>query len=632
MRIILKWLTSRLMIVAPLIAMQFLLFVSLVYSVSIGYKVFPIVEACAVIAVLYIINRQLDPYYKLAWCCLILGLPVVGLPLYFLAGERHVPKKIQNGTILADRKMAGLLVSRDHVQDRQDAEEDVVPIMRYCEECGFPVYRNTDIKYYSTGEEWYEAYLEELRKAKHYIFVEFFIIRKGQCWSEVLDILKQKIAEGVEVKIIYDDFGSVEMPIHYDRKLRELGIEAHRFNHIRPAFIIQMNNRDHRKITIIDNKVAFTGGVNLADEYANKIKRFGYWKDSAIRLEGDAVWSLTVMFLGLLTHVRGDSGEPIDYQKYRITHEPVQADSFVQPYSDSPTDDEPVCLNMHLNMVNHARDYIYIERETPASYAISIDAGYKVSEHGLEFVEGSELAVWVAAMYGPNLRDKLERDVVTYSAQDMGASDQAQARMNIGAASAAELASEASARAAADGQIRSGLCYVESGDTIAANANYTTGKFIAWKGEIYRIRTTINASVTASNWSTYLEKMDGVGGALSVINGELGSLSSKIKNSLKSGQNSIGNIIVPGYNTGSGNYFDFFVPCSTGGKTVTSASLADGTAIYLPTTIANFSSAPEVTVIGQTDYGVRLEVRYPSTNTPNVCGNIYAIELKLTCS
>ncbi len=361
MRIILKWLTSRLMIVAPLIAMQFLLFVSLVYSVSIGYKVFPIVEACAVIAVLYIINRQLDPYYKLAWCCLILGLPVVGLPLYFLAGERHVPKKIQNGTILADRKMAGLLVSRDHVQDRQDAEEDVVPIMRYCEECGFPVYRNTDIQYYSTGEEWYEAYLEELCKAKHYIFMEFFIIRKGQCWSEVLDILKQKIAEGVEVKIIYDDFGSVEMPIHYDRKLGELGIEAHRFNHIRPAFIIQMNNRDHRKITIIDNKVAFTGGVNLADEYANKIKRFGYWKDSAIRLEGDAVWSLTVMFLGLLTHVRGDSGEPIDYQKYRITHEPVQADSFVQPYSDSPTDDEPVCLNMHLNMVNHARDYIYID-------------------------------------------------------------------------------------------------------------------------------------------------------------------------------------------------------------------------------------------------------------------------------
>ena len=174
------------------------------------------------------------------------------------------------------------------------------------------------------------------------------------------------------------------------------------------------------------------------------------------------------------------------------------------------------------------RDYIYIERETPTSYAISVEAGYTVSEHGLEFVEGSELAVWVAAMYGPNLRDKLERDVVTYSAQDMGASDQAQARTNIGAASAAELASEASARAAADGQIRSGLCYVESGDTIAANANYTAGKFIAWKGEIYRIRTTINASVTASNWSTYLEKMDGVGGALSVINGELGSLNINI--------------------------------------------------------------------------------------------------------
>lgn len=207
------------------------------------------------------------------------------------------------------------------------------------------------------------------------------------------------------------------------------------------------------------------------------------------------------------------------------------------------------------------RDYIYIERETPVSYAISVEAGYTVSEHGIEFVEGTELAVWVAAMYGPNLRDKLERDVVTYSAQDMGASDQAQARQNIGAAAAAELTSEASARAAADGQIRSGLCYVENGNTIAANANYTAGKFIAWQGEIYRIRTTINASVTASNWSTYLEKMDGIGGALSQINGDLASLNSKIENdkkvftiskSVASGGDTlqvIGNIGIPAYET-----------------------------------------------------------------------------------
>ena len=176
------------------------------------------------------------------------------------------------------------------------------------------------------------------------------------------------------------------------------------------------------------------------------------------------------------------------------------------------------------------RDYIYIERGTPVSYAISVEAGYTVSEHGLEFVEGSELAVLVAAMYGPNLRDKLERDVVTYSAQDMGASDQAQARANIGAAAAAELTSEASARATADGKIRSGLCYVEDGNTIAANANYTAGKFICWKGEIYRIRSTINTTVTASNWSTYLNRQNGIGGALSQINADLAAVGTKIGN------------------------------------------------------------------------------------------------------
>jgi hypothetical protein len=147
-----------------------------------------------------------------------------------------------------------------------------------------------------------------------------------------------------------------------------------------------------------------------------------------------------------------------------------------------------------------------------------------------------------------------------------------------------------------------------------------------------RPQGTDPASVDDINYNSNLidTKLGAVGNTS--VQEQINSLNSKITNSLKSGQNSIGNIIVPGYNTGSGNYFDFFVPCSTGGKTVTSASLADGTAIYLPTTIANFSSAPEVTVIGQTDYGVRLEVRYPSTNTPNVCGNIYAIELKLTCS
>ena len=361
MRKILKLLTSRLMIIGPLILLQFALFVSVVYRASLFNKVIPVVEVMAVLAVLFIINRQRDPYSKLSWCCLILGLPVIGLPLYFLSGERQVPKKIQNGTILADQKMAGLLGTSRSVRREERIEPDMRAAFSYGEKCGFPVYQNTTVNYYSSGEEWFPDYLEALRSAKHYIFIEFFILREGSCWDEVLAILKQKISEGVEVKIIYDDFGSVEMPWHYDRKLQAMGIEAHRFNHLRPAFIIQMNNRDHRKITIIDNRVAFTGGVNLSDEYVNRVRRFGYWKDSALRLEGEAVWSLTVMFLGLLTHVRGTGGSPIDYEKYHIEHAIAPSSGYVQPYSDSPTDDELVALNMHMNIVNHARDYVYID-------------------------------------------------------------------------------------------------------------------------------------------------------------------------------------------------------------------------------------------------------------------------------
>jgi cardiolipin synthase len=189
--------------------------------------------------------------------------------------------------------------------------------------------------------------------------MEYFIIDEGKFWDEILAILKQKAMDGVKVKIIYDDFGCVTLPRHYDRKLKEYGIEAFRFNKLRPALIVQMNNRDHRKICVIDNRVAFTGGVNLADEYVNLIKRFGYWKDSAIMIQGKAVWSFTVMFLGMYSYLKGD--DTLDYLQYKLPADDIQGSGCFLPFSDSPTDNEHTCLGMHLNIVNHAADYIYID-------------------------------------------------------------------------------------------------------------------------------------------------------------------------------------------------------------------------------------------------------------------------------
>ena len=180
-------------------------------------------------------------------------------------------------------------------------------------------------------------------------------------WDSVLTILQEKVKEGVEVKLIYDDFGcSATIPQHYDRTLKRIGIETYRFNKLRPALIIQMNNRDHRKVIVIDNNVAFTGGVNLADEYINVINRFGYWKDSAIRLEGEAVWSFTVMFLGMFSYLR-ERKEQIDYAKYKLPCIETHSNSYFQPFSDTPTDEVNLGLSAHLSLINQAKRYVYID-------------------------------------------------------------------------------------------------------------------------------------------------------------------------------------------------------------------------------------------------------------------------------
>lgn len=361
MRRILKILTSRLFIVAPLILLQYAFFTMLFYSVAYAEKFLPFLSLFAILMCIYIINRWEDPSYKIAWIGVILAAPVIGIPLYLLAGNRHVPKKLHNGTIRANAAMDNLLETKVNLDD-PNVDDRLKGLFNYgLRTNGYPIYNHTKSKYYDSGEAWFPDYLEALRQAKHFIFIETFIIVKGSMWDEILTILKYKAREGVDVKLIYDDFGSITLPQHYSRELRECGIEAHRFNHVRARFIIQMNNRNHRKITIIDNKVAFTGGVNMADEYVNRIVRYGYWKDSAIRLEGDAVWSFTVMFMGMLSYVRSSEEGEVDYDRYRYSYQIEGDGGYYQPWSDTPTDKESLALNMHLNMVKNAKKYIYID-------------------------------------------------------------------------------------------------------------------------------------------------------------------------------------------------------------------------------------------------------------------------------
>lgn len=358
MRRLIKILTGRMMLIGPLFLLQFALVVAFFYRFSLAYRIMPVITALSFLTVIMVVNSDSDPSYKIAWIILLLAVPIVGVLLYAMAANRKMPKKLNNGTIRASQKMDGLLQTDESILDEMD--EESAHVFRYGMHSGFPVFRNTECTYLGSGEEWGRVFLEELKKAEHYIFMEYFIIDDGTFWQDVLAVMKEKAAAGVEVKLIYDDFGSITLPWHYDRYLRSLGIEAYRFNHVRPALIFRMNNRSHRKLTIIDNRVAFTGGVNIADEYVGRIERFGKWKDSALMLKGEAVWSMTVMFMGMLTYVRGD-GNPVDYEKYHLPCDTASDGGFYQPYSDTPTDNETVAMNMHLNMIAHANHYIYID-------------------------------------------------------------------------------------------------------------------------------------------------------------------------------------------------------------------------------------------------------------------------------
>ena len=226
---------------------------------------------------------------------------------------------------------------------------------------GFPIFDATNARYFSPGEQFVEPFLTELRKAQKYIFLEYFIVEEGVVWNSVLEILKEKAAQGVEVRLLYDDIGCfLTLPKNYAKQLEEYGIQCMTFNPFRPILSVMQNNRDHRKITSIDGKVAFTGGINLADEYANIIEKHGYWKDSAIMVEGKAAWSLTLMFLEMWQLCAKQKECFEDFYPWRNEACPITADGFVQPYADSPMDDENVGEHVYMQILNHAKDYVYI--------------------------------------------------------------------------------------------------------------------------------------------------------------------------------------------------------------------------------------------------------------------------------
>ena len=310
--------------------------------------------------VLYLFSNDENPTVKNTWFFIIMVLPVFGLLLYLYI-------KTDLGHRLMIRRYNEILAKTEPLSaapapiPAEELPEDLQNLSAYLQGVGFPTYRSTQAEYFPLGDNAFEAMLQELKQAEHFIFLEYFIIDEGYMWGRILEILQEKARAGVEVRVMYDGTCAVALlPYNYPQKLEKLGIACKMFAPLRPFVSTHYNYRDHRKILVIDGKVGFTGGINLADEYINRIERHGHWKDTALMLRGGAVRNLTLMFLQMW-----DVSEPHwnaeRYPRYLdVPQQPQAAPGYVIPYGDSPLDKDLVGEMVYLDILNTAKRYVHI--------------------------------------------------------------------------------------------------------------------------------------------------------------------------------------------------------------------------------------------------------------------------------
>ena len=311
--------------------------------------------------VLYLLNSRIDPTAKITWLIVVMLAPVVGALFFWYTqsdiGSRAMAARLNK--LIADTKDS---VKQDAgvKQALEEANPGAASLASYLmNTSGFPVYDKTAVTFYPLGEDKWQAMLRELREAKKFIFMEYFIIDEGIMWGQILEILAKKVKEGVEVRVMYDGTNEfTTLPRSYADQLRKLGISCKVFSRLTPFVSMGYNYRDHRKILVIDGQTAFTGGVNLADEYINRIDKHGHWKDTAVMLKGEAVRSFTLMFLQMWSF----DEKTMNIERY--VNEPVvprgDANGFVIPYGDSPLDDNKVGECVYMDILNRAERYVYI--------------------------------------------------------------------------------------------------------------------------------------------------------------------------------------------------------------------------------------------------------------------------------
>ncbi len=304
--------------------------------------------------VLNIISRNMVPEAKIPWVLCVVVLNIVGALIYAVFSTNRPRRRMRKLGELLDTRVKGLRGTEESCRNLGEWSQVSAAIYREGEG---GVYGGTKTEFFPTGEQFFERLKEDLRRAKKYIFMEYFILERGIMWNDILDILLQKVREGVEVRILYDDIGCMgKINAWYARKLRRMGVNCRKFNPFVPVVTNVHNNRDHRKITVVDGKVGYTGGINFTDEYINAVQPFGHWKDSAIRLEGEGVreWIIAFLQMFCMAQKKEEDFEPylaVEYDKF-------EGEGFVQPFDDGPM--RSVGKNVYLNLINGAKKSVWI--------------------------------------------------------------------------------------------------------------------------------------------------------------------------------------------------------------------------------------------------------------------------------
>lgn len=358
---------SRVFIVGLLIAAQLFLILMAALEFTKYFVFYYIISFVLALGfVLRIIDTKLNMAYKLAWIVIIFIFPAFGVLIYIVfCGNRLSEKSLEQMRFMSAVTKTSV-GNRDIIPEIREVSPETAKQTEYIANATLcPPYKNCKTVYYPTGEEMFEPFLAELEKAEKYIFIEYFIIGYGKMWDKIHKILKRKAESGIDVRVIYDDIGCImTLKRDFAKELEKEGIKCRVFHKFTPVLSARQNNRDHRKICVVDGITAFTGGINIADEYINEIVRFGYWKDNAVMVQGEAAWSFTVMFLTMWDYLcRTSITERGNYAKFKpsdVDCAKFKGTGIVQPYTDSPLDNEPVGENIYLGMLSAAHDYVWI--------------------------------------------------------------------------------------------------------------------------------------------------------------------------------------------------------------------------------------------------------------------------------